>query len=410
MPSRHLVTPGWPLARSLALLVSFVLIAGSFAFAAGLVSALDVHPAPDRYNFAAWEARNLPAKWIYEFGEIFRHDRSVDEQNADIIRFFDLTNQINRLEQQVPADDPQLHALYRERDRLENRVEDTIEDRIGTVLKDLGITRSLPLLGSVVWPPVDFEFTESPRSLATSPRDKIELLGTELLRDNLTLEQVEAIEEQTEREKGVSALAAPTSGIGAYPSIVDHLSSYRSALDVVAHEWTHNYLFFRPLGFNYYASNDLRTMNETTADLVGSEVSAEVLRRWPLPAPPAPDSAAAPAPAPAQQPAVDVGAELRALRGEVDALLAAGKVDEAEALMDAKRDDLQARGVYIRKINQAYFAFTNLYAGEAGSPGATNPIGPKVDQLRQKQESLAAFVRVMGSITSVEELDAALAR
>ncbi len=408
MPSRHLVTPGWPLARSLALLVSFVLVGGSFAFAAGLVSTLDVHPAPDRYDFAAWEARNLPAKWVYEFGEIFRRDRSVDEQNADIVRFFDLTNQINRLEQQVTADDPQLHDLYGERDRLENRVEDTIEDRIGTVLKDLGITRSVPLLGGVVWPPVDFEFTESPRSLATSPREKIELLGTELLRDNLTLEQVEAIEAKTEQEKGVSALAAPTSGIGAYPSIVDHLSSYRSALDVVAHEWTHNYLFFRPLGFNYYASNDLRTMNETTADLVGNEVSAEVLRRWPLPAPPPPDAAATPAPTP--QPAVDVGAELRALRGEVDALLAEGKADEAETLMDTRRDELQAKGVYIRKINQAYFAFTNLYAGAAGSPGATNPIGPKVDQLRKKQDSLAAFVRVMGSITSVEELDAALAQ
>jgi hypothetical protein len=77
--------------------------------------------------------------------------------------------------------------------------------------------------------------------------------------------------------------------------------------------------------------------------------------------------------------------------------------------MKAKRDDLQVRGVYIRKLNQAYFAFNNLYAGEAGSPAATNPIGPKIDELRQKEGSLAAFVDVMGNITSVEELNAALA-
>jgi hypothetical protein len=148
-------------------------------------------------------------------------------------------------------------------------------------------------------------------------------------------------------------------------------------------------------------------MNETTADLVGNEVAAEVMRRWPLPPPPAPQNPPA-ATTPAQPP-VDVGAELRALRGQVDELLAAGKIEEAEALMKAKRDDLQARGVYIRKLNQAYFAFNNLYAGEAGSPAATNPIGPKIDELRQKEGSLAAFVDIMGNITSVEELNAALA-
>jgi hypothetical protein len=404
MSRRHLVTPGWPVARSLALIVALILVFGSAVSAVRIVSALELNPGADRYNFGAWEARNLPSKWLYELGALFRDKRSVDEQNADIVRYFDLSNQISRLEQTAAADDPQLHALYRERDGLENRVEDTLEDRIGAVLKDFGVTRSLPLLGSIVWPPVDFEFTDSPRSLATSPRDKIELLGTELLRDNLNLEQIEAIEAKTEEKEGVSALAAPTSGIGAYPSIVDHLGSYQSALEVVAHEWTHNYLFFRPLGFNYYKNNDLRTMNETTADLVGNEVAAEVMRRWPLPAPPP----ANPPPTTPAPPAVDVGAELRELRGQVDALLADGKVDEAEALMDAKRDDLQARGVYIRKLNQAYFAFNNLYAGEAGSPAATNPIGPKIDELRKQEGTLAEFVRVMGGITSVSELDAAL--
>jgi hypothetical protein len=250
MSRRHLVTPGWPLARSLSLIVALILVFGSAAAAARIVSAFELNPGQDRYNFGAWEARNFPSKWLYEFGDLFRDNRSVDEQNADIIRYFDLTNQINRLEQTAPADDPQLHELYKQRDRLENRVEDTIEHRISTVLKDLGVTRDVPLIGDIVWPPVDFEFTDSPRSLATSPRDHIELLGTELLRDDLNLEQIEAIEEKTERQDNVSALAAPTSGIGAYPSIVDHLGSYQSTLQVVAHEWTHNYLFFRPLGFN----------------------------------------------------------------------------------------------------------------------------------------------------------------
>jgi hypothetical protein len=78
--------------------------------------------------------------------------------------------------------------------------------------------------------------------------------------------------------------------------------------------------------------------------------------------------------------------------------------------MEQRRQELAARGVRIRKINQAYFAFVNLYAGERGSPGATNPIGPKVDELRRRAGSLAAFVRIAGGLTSVRELDEALAK
>ena len=79
----------------------------------------------------------------------------------------------------------------------------------------------------------------------------------------------------------------------------------------MAHEWTHNYLFFRPLGFNYYASNDLRTINETVADLVGNELAEAAIARWPLDAP-AP--AATPAPSTPAEPRFDIGQALRSLR------------------------------------------------------------------------------------------------
>jgi hypothetical protein len=168
----------------------------------------------------------------------------------------------------------------------------------------------------------------------------------------------------------------------------------------------HNYLFFRPLGFNYYDSNDLRTINETVADLAGRELAERVLARWPLdPAvtqtPDAPDAPASPA-------GIDLRAELRKLRGEVDVLLAEGKIEEAEALMEQRRRELADEGFFIRKINQAYFAYLNLYAGEDGSAAATNPIGPKVDELRRRSASLEEFVDLVGGITSVEELDEAL--
>ena len=76
--------------------------------------------------------------------------------------------------------------------------------------------------------------------------------------------------------------------------------------------------------------------------------------------------------------------------------------------MEERRQELADAGYFIRKINQAYFAYLNLYAGEDGSAAATNPIGPKIDELRQRTGTLRQFVDVIGDVTSVEELDAAL--
>ena len=51
-------------------------------------------------------------------------------------------------------------------------------------------------------------------------------------------------------------------------------------LSTIAHEWTHNYLNLRPLGLNYSTTPELRTMNETTANIVGDEVGNLVLQKY----------------------------------------------------------------------------------------------------------------------------------
>ena len=61
----------------------------------------------------------------------------------------------------------------------------------------------------------------------------------------------------------------PTGGIGAYPAIIEPTDDYLSALQVATHEWMHDYLYFHPLGSRYFASDTLRTINETVADIVG---------------------------------------------------------------------------------------------------------------------------------------------
>ena len=411
MAPRTQATPGWPLARRLALLIVLTLGGIATVFAIEIDTSFDLRAGKNEYNLAAWEARNLPSKWLYELGSIFRSSRDQSEQNADIARFIELTRQIDALEGAALLSDAEAERLQerrRERDHLENRVEATIESRISTLLKDEGLTRSLPILPDIIWPPVDFEFTDSPQSLAISPRDRIILQESRLLREDLSAAEIEEIEAEVLRRDNLSARAFPTSGIGAYPTILDYSSSYRRIVEVAIHEWVHNYLFFRPLGFNYYDNNDLQTMNETVADLVAHELVAIVVERWPEPIIDQTTAGETAASSPAAQD-IDVGAELRQLRREVELLLDIGLIEAAEELMEQRRQELAARGVNIRNINQAYFAFTNLYAGQAGNPAAVNPIGPKIDELRRLSDSLGHFIAIVGSLTSLEQLDRALA-
>jgi hypothetical protein len=389
------------LAASVAVLL---LAVASLVAAVWMEDRLALRPGPNEFDVPAWEVRNFANKWLYELGALFRGEPSVAEEDEVLRRFFAAVREADRPGRESG---PEAGAAIRERNRLENDAEAAIERRITSIAEREGLRRGLWLLPDMVWPPVDMEFTTPPRTLAVSPRDRIFLEDTQLLRAGLDLDDVERIEDEREAEDGVSATAFPVSGVGAYPTVVAYTADYRRAVEVAAHEWVHNYLSFRPLGLRYYDNNDLRTMNETVADLVGRELAEAVVREWPVEQ--APARADDGAVTPAATPAVDLRAELVKLREEVDALLAEDRIEEAESLMEERRQYLAANGHYIRRLNQAYFAFVNLYAGEAGVPGATNPIGPKLDELRRLSPSLAAFLDVAGDLTSVADLDRALA-
>jgi hypothetical protein len=410
MNTAALLRPSRLSRRAWAGLLVFLLVAAALIGSLRIQRDLHLEPGPNEFNIGAWEILNAPQKWLFLAGEFLRGSPPRESQDAHLQRFFQLTGeievqeaQISDLEQRGEAVPPETRASMQsmtdEREAIENQVEATIESRLTDVAKDFGLTRSFL---DVVWPPIDFEFTDAPRTLVTSPRDRIELRSSDLLLAGLSLSDLEDIESETEASEDVSALAFPISGVGAYPSVVDYPSSYRRALQVAAHEWMHQYLFFRPLGFHYFANNDVRTINETVANIVGEELANAVQRRWPLPDGSTDSQSASPGEDP---PSIDLGTELRALRADVDELLAAGKIEEAEALMETKRRELVDAGYAIRKLNQAYFAFTNLYAGETGSAAAVNPIGPKVDQLRRQSASLAEFVDRVSGVTSVEDLD-----
>ncbi|MBI2913290.1 MAG: hypothetical protein HYY03_05165, partial [Chloroflexi bacterium] len=358
-------------------------------------AAADAHA----YNVLTWEVRHLPGKWLYKIGHLLEGRTAAADDEA-LSRYFQLGQEIDRLERD-PSAAERLQAARRQRDGLKNEVEDILEGRVTQVLKEQGLVIEPPLFSDLglVFPPVDFEPDLPPRVLAISPRDRIELDRSYLLAPGLDRSTVTAIEAEAEAGGGVSALVIPSGGVATYPSIVSELAPYDILIEDVFHEWLHQYLALFPLGRSYFAGSQTRTLNETVADLAGRELARLFLRRYGSPLP-----AASPASTPSG--GFDFTAEMRALRQRVEQLLAAGQITEAEALMAQKRDEFEARGVYIRRLNQAYFAFHGAYAD---APGSIDPIGPKLQTLLERAGSPGQFVRLAAQITSEKELDRLLA-
>ena len=364
--------------------------------------------APFRYDLTGWEVRHVLNRWLYKVGHLFDDGPSVEEENETLQRYFTLAADVVSLEQQLAEGGNEslrstLEERRKEQQQLENEVEAILEERVSSVVEDEGLTTSLPLFSRVrfVFPPLDFEFDQPPRVLVISPRERISHDRAILLRRGLTTEQVAALEEET-AATGVSSLVVSIGGIATYPSTVPEHAGYEKVLETVAHEWLHQYLFFHPLGSHFFDNDTLRTLNETVANIGGREIADLVQQRFPLPQP----NHVAAAEAAREEPPIDFRAEMHELRLEVDRLLSEGKIGEAEALMEEKREFLAENGFYIRKINQAYFAFHGLYAD---TPASSSPIGPKMLELRRLNPSLGDFIRSVADITSEDELDRLLA-
>ena len=305
-----------------------------------------------------------------------------------------------------------------QRSQLGPLAEEVIQRQISEVLADYGLA-----VGGQPLPPVLYHITPLPYALIISPRDVIRQDNNISLDPDLTLDQMVELEKKVETLPNVSALVSPIGGVGVYPTMVMSTTDLPWLLDTVAHEWTHNYLTLRPLGVNYLTTGELRTMNETTANIVGGEVGKELLRRYypeylpkpePTPAPTATPSVkpspTPPGPTPTPlAPSFSFNKEMHTTRVTVDALLKDGKIDEAEVYMESRRKFFLDNGYLIRRLNQAYFAFHGAYADSPGGGAAgADPVGPAVQALRARSQSLAEFLNRIAWMTSFAELKAAV--
>ncbi len=301
-----------------------------------------------------------------------------------------------------------LNALYAEQSRLASFAESVMESQISAALAEAGLTAG----GQPIPRPL-YHISPLPVALIISPRDTIRQDENIMLETDFPVDQRDALERRIFNELNLSALVVPVGGVGIYPTMGMRSTNLPWTLDTIAHEWTHNYLDWHPLGWNYGTTPELRTINETVASIVGSEISQMVLAKE------YPELLTAERPrvslvasteqrANPNPPAFDYRAEMHKTRVHTDELLAAGRIEEAEAYMEERRQFMWENGYAIRKLNQAYFAFYGAYADVPGGAAGEDPVGPAVRALRAQSDSLADFVHTIMWVDSFDELLALL--
>ena len=252
------------------------------------------------------------------------------------------------------------------------------------------------------FPPLSFKLEKPPYLLVISPRDRIESLREIILKPNISPSEIEDIEAEVD-QLGVSSLVVKLGGLGAtYPAFITNDASLRFTIDTVTEEWLHQYLAFKPLGFLYLLdligisrNYEIATMNETLASMVSKEIGSIVYEEcYP------PNESGAPQTQAAES-EFDFNQEMREIRKAVDKYLAQGEIEKAEEFMEQKRQYLALKGYYIRKLNQAYFAFYGTYAD---SPTSISPIGFELKELRKRSASIKDFLEAVSGMTSRQDL------
>ena len=368
---------------------------------------------PYDFSTIAWEIKTVP----HELNQLIfsRLGKSTDEVQL-VTSHFAVVKQIRVRRAQIQAINQgslsgDLASLKEELAELEeqelanqDKVERILEKQIKAVLAEQGIFNPLDsyLRIKINLPPLNFRLEKPPHLLVVSPRDRIESIREITLKQDISLEEMTTIENEVDK-LGVSSLVVELGGLGAtYPSFVTNEASLSFTIDTACEEWLHQYLFFRPLGLLYaldltgLAPNyEIATINETVASMASKEIGALVYEKYHSQYPKTPQ------PSQEGESGFYFNRQMRDTRRQVDHYLAQGEIELAEDFMEQERQYLAANGYYIRKLNQAYFAFYGTYAD---SPTSISPIGTEVEKLREQSASLKDFLNRAATITSRQHL------
>lgn len=392
---------------------------------AAVASSDDLHITPVEriaqahiFSIAQWEFENFGDKWFHALRYAVPFLKpSRDERIAILDEYLQTVRAANKEERRIegaaqlrsfraggasakvaPLSDEYLNELLARERELRPEAEEAVEAEIASVFDEIGLGSRF----GVVWPPVDVRFGDLPALLVISPRGEMNMVGAVFLDPEIEPFERDEIERRVYDEVDYAAYVDDIAGLATFPNMVSDRHPTRTVIRTAAHEWLHSYWFFHPFGRNYFASTEMTTINETAATLAGNEVGdivfermggdlSENARRYEA------ESKVNPA----------FTAFMRETRIEAERLLGEGKVDEAEEYMRKRQWELRLGGYYIRKLNQAYFAFRGRYGDSVAS---VSPVGDQMRELRSYMGDIGEFIRVISEVSTPGEFERLLER
>lgn len=297
---------------------------------------------------------------------------------------------------------------------MEPQVETILENQITDVLKDEGIDSFIPVMAKITGPA---------KSLQVSPRNEIKLVKQIPMKHNISLEEIEQLEKRVFEEAKFSAAVAENGGLATVPPVIVRNTDLLGMIKTTAHEWFHQYLVLRPLGWEYLLhysgiklNNEAVNINETLADIVAGEIGRKVFESYYQ------EDEKQEAHEVSQKhyeddsnPPFDFNKAMKDVRIQVENDLKEGEIEKAEQFMEEKRIELSSRGGP-RKLNQAYLAFSGNYKDgpspeyEVAEQTLEKPqrqlLSPTdmLKKLREESKSLKEFLDKAGEITSIDQL------
>jgi hypothetical protein len=387
------------------------------------VSAVSSASSQYDYRLISWEFENVLDKWGHRLWTVLPWTPTSETDRREALdRYVVLVDELRVAKDELVrvtaanGDDGQtvsyaqdaFDRLIGERDGLRDGVEEYLEQIIAETVG----SPEVGLAGAFVWPPVDFRIDDPPKLLVTSPRDEIDRIEDALIDPNVSVDVMSRIEAELLDSHDLSAIVIQTGGLASYPNVIP-TRNLKRLVDVGTHEWLHAYLVFHPLGRAYFDGGEIRSMNETLADIFGREVGLMVYSQVtgePYVAPTRPETAvkrdlvaeSEEEVAPKENDEFSFNRFMGETREVTDELLAEGLIDEAEAYMEERRVELLDHGYNIRKINQAYFAFHGTYAE---SPSSTSPIARYMWDLREQVDSVGELVKLLRPLGTYKEFE-----
>ena len=371
-------------------------------------SNIDLAVGKHSFSITYWEITNISKKWLHLAWELFPGNKPTDEERIEIVNeYLEVTRMllketdllenesksINYREksQYTSQRESEIRKLEKTKNVLQARAEEAIEAVMSDVLRKQG----LGFRANILFPPTDFRLETPPLILVTSPRNKITLKESKLVKNGIKPDIKEQIEKRVEEDNITSALVDDLAGLGTYPAFVSDKYDLRQIVRTAAHEWLHNYWIFHSFGRNMWDSPEMYTLNETAADIAGNELGDLAFIRL---GGTIQNNSSKYSSAELSHP--HLTRILRETRQTVESLLIQGEIEEAEKLMRESQWTLKLGGYSIRKINQAYFAFRGNYAE---SPASTSQIGAELKEYRGLFNTTGEFVKSLTKIKSYEQ-------